>query len=247
MSEEITALVAQEHLAVAQEIEQKCVELRNTIITPIANEQQYEVSGTRYRELKTFAKRLEDARTSAKAPLLEKGRLIDRYFNGLKSDVTGVSSQYNVQMDKWERAQAEIARKEQARLDKEAEEKRRRAEEAARKEREKAEALREAGRADLAANAEARADQKEQKAETIVAPIVQPATPKLDGVSTRQVFKVQITDPVAFVRYAIKNDMYSWLLPNEKAFLAYSKSINKELQVDGGRTFWETTRVGRSL
>ena len=229
-------------------------------VVKITNNGQYEQSTKLFRELGGYIKAIDAERVRVKQPYLDQGREVDQYFKDPANVLTGLKSKLDPAIREYER---EVERKrieEQNRLNAIAEQKRREAEAAAQAERDKAEAKRReaeeiaakdaARAAELrrqADAAEARADVKEQKAETIVAPIAQTALPKAEGMSKRKNWKMQIDDPFQFVKWAIENNMHSLLMPNESACNNQAKVVHKEVVYPWGKIWNNESLTGRSL
>lgn len=229
----------------AAKIVAEAVEYAGTIreIT-ISTNTEYESSGEVLKEINGYIKMLENERKNLKAPVLERGRLIDNYFKTPTTALSNAKKVVDIAMVSYQRAKAEEARKEQARLNAQAEELRRKEAEKARIEAEKAAAYREQGREDMAKKAEARQAYREESAEMIVAPVVETAPPKIEGITTRKNWKGLVTEPRAFVQWAAENKRYELLKPNDVAYNAYARMIQREEKVPGGIVTCKEKTVG---
>jgi hypothetical protein len=213
----------------------------------IKTNDQFVQASELFKQLGGHIKAIETEREKVKAPHLLKCREVDTWFKTPQNVLFGLKSKLDVAIRIFQKQQDDLRRVEQERLNREADEKRRKAEDAARAEREKAEELRrKAEQADKeerqkliaqAQKAEAKADFKEQKAETIIAPIAQTAVPKVNGMSTRKNWKFECIDPIAFVKWGAEGGHWYLLMPNQITCNAHAKSIQQEIAVPGGRFY----------
>ena len=229
-------------------------------VVKITNNGQYEQATKLFRELGGYIKTVDAERVRVKQPYLDKGREVDNYFRDPAGVLTGLKSKLDPAIREYER---EVERKrieEQNRLNAIAEENRRKAEAAAQAERDKAEAKRRdadrirqedaARAAELdrqAAAADQRAEVKQEKSETIVAPIAQTALPKAEGISKRQNWKMEVTEQDTFIRHCISTGLTLLLMPNDKACKAYAGTQRKEMTGPGFRIFNDETLTGRAI
>ena len=213
----------------------------------IKTNDQYVQANDLFRQLGGHIKAIESERVKTKDPYLQKGREIDSWFKDPQSALVALKSKLELAIRLYQKELEDRRRQEQERLNREAEEKRRKAEEAARIEREKADELRrKAEEADenerqkllaQAQKAEQKAEAKEEKADTIVAPIAQTSIPNVSGMVTRQNWKFEGTDPIAFAKWAAANGFWHLLTWNQVTCNAHAKSIRQEVVVDGGRFY----------
>jgi hypothetical protein len=211
----------------------------------IGDDEQYAAAGNTFKELSGHIKAIEEERERIKRPHIDIGRSIDAYFKPPSNALANAKQCLNQALLAYQRKKAEERAKEQARLQAIADEERRKALALAAKEAEKARAYEEQGRADMAEKAAQREADALLRAETTIAPVVQAVEPpKIAGLSSRKVFKGIITDPDAFIRWAVEAGRWELIQPNEKAFGNYAKSFNKESTVPGGRIFCQETTVG---
>jgi type IV secretory pathway VirB10-like protein len=224
-------------------------------IVEIKNNDQYLNANELFKQLNSYITKTETERKAVKEPYLQKGKEVDSWFKDPQAALANLKTKLDTAIRTYSRMLEEQRRKEQERLNREAEEKRRKQEEAAAAERAKAEELRrqaeeadEAERAKLLAQADkadAKADVKEQKAENIVAPVAQSFVGKVTGVSTRQNWKCEITDPMALVKWCCDNGYLTLLEPNQTALNAWAKSQRTEKTVPGARIFNDEKLTGR--
>jgi hypothetical protein len=257
MNDVKTSLIPVEAL---QKIDEALNFARSVQVVKIISNGQYEQSTKLFRELGGYIKAIDAERVRVKQPYLDQGRQVDQYFKDPAAVLSGLKSKLDPAIREYER---EIERKrieEQNRLNAIAEENRRKVEAAAQAERDKAEEKRreadrirqeDAARAEeldrQAAAAEVRADTKEQKAEQIVAPIAQTALPKAEGISKRANWKMEVTDPGAFVDYCISKGEKYLLMPNEKACKAYAGTMRRPMDFPGARIFNDESLTGRAM
>lgn len=183
----------------------------------VANGDDYEVAGLELRRVKDAQKKLDELRKSMTRPLDAAKKAIMDFFRapedklaraeaGIKrAMVTYQDEQERIRREEQRKAE-EAARRERERLEALAREAARKAAEKAAAERRAAEEAAAAGLAEEAARLTAKAAATEQKAAeqvdaidqraaAVVAPIIQREAPKVSGVSTREVWKFEITDP----------------------------------------------------
>ena len=186
-------------------------------------------------ELRAFKKNFKAKRDELRAPHRAKIEVIDSYTKPLLDELD-VKYKDSVRASEWwEKEQAKRAAEAQEKLNREAEEKRKKEEEAAAREMEKAKKYREEGREDMAEKAEARAGAKIMASEMTVAPIVQTQTPKVNGFRRApKRWKGKITDPKAFVRWAVEEKQYHLLMPNGTAWNGEAQRTQEETKVPGG-------------
>lgn len=156
-------------------------------------------------QLKTCSKELVDKRQEIVKPYKDKVSAIEVEFRDvLKKLNNGISKIGQGVGAYWAKKQAAIDA-ENARLAAEAETKRRKAEELAAEERRKAEAFAAAGKATLAAKADARAEVATEKAISTVAPTV--AAPKLEGTTMLPYYDAEVIDKLACIEALIRSSL----------------------------------------
>lgn len=112
-------------------------------------------------------------------------------------------------------------------------------EEAARREREKL--ARQAERAAAKGKVE-RAAELEQRAATVVAPVVQIEQPKVAGISDRKVWKAECTDLKALVKAIAEGRApLSYVMANDKVLGQQARSLKSEFVCDGVRVWSESS------
>lgn len=222
---------------------------------------EYTSAGDELKRIKAKAKELETQRVGMTRPLDETKKRIMDWFReplafledaerAIKRAIGDYDAEQRRLRQEAERAAAEAARKERERMEAEAA----KAEQAAREKREreeaKARALEEQGRA---AEAEAKrkaaeeaeaarmreAEAKRAAAASMpVAPVVHMEAPKIAGVSSRQVWKFEITDAALLPR--------EYLAPDEKAIGAVVRALGERANIAGVRVYPDTVISSRS-
>ena len=247
-----------EVMAEVEAAEQALEDAKTFAVTTIP---EYEQAGEALKKLSGRGKQLETMRKNLKAPALEQCKRIDEFFKGpqtfiddakkaIKKALGAFDAAQKRKREEAERKAAEDARKERERLEREAA----KAEEAARKKRAaeeaKARKLEEEGRA---AEAEAKrkaaaereearlreAEAKRDAAEQVpVAPVVHTEQPQVKGVSTRQTWKFEITDPDQLPR--------EYLVANDKAIGSVVRALKDKTNIPGVRVYCEDSIAARS-
>lgn len=158
----------------------------------IADAGDYRVAGDELQRVKAAQKRLDDLRKSFTKPLDQAKKAIMEFFRGPEEKLARAESGIKRAMIGYQEVEDRRRREAQAKAD-----------EAARKERERIQA--QAAKAAAAGKAE-RAEQLQQRASSVVAPLVQRETPKVSGVQTREVWKFEVTDPAQVPREYLSVD-----------------------------------------
>ncbi len=239
----------------------KALEFCNSVsVVEIGSNEQYANATKLYRELNGYIKAVEEERKRVKEPYFKKGKEIDAWFNAPAADLLNLKSKLDPAIRAYDRKIEEARLEEQRRLNAIAEAERKKKEQAAALERQKAEekrreaeeiAQKDAARAaELRRQAEAadvRAQEKENRAAMVTAPIAQTATPKAEGISKRQNWKMQIDNPFEFVKWCVENNFTMLLMPNPAACKAQAGIIRKETVYSWGKIFNDESLTGRSL
>lgn len=178
---------------------------------------EYTAAGEELKKVKAAAKRLDEIRKSMTKPLDAAKRAIMDFFREPETKLQRAESGIKRAMIAYSEEQERIRREEQ-----------RKAEEAARKEREKLEA--QAAKAAAAGKIE-RAEQLEQRAATVVAPVIQREAPKVTGLATREVWKFEIIDASALPR--------EYLTVDEKKIGAVVRALKGDTNIPGVRVWAE--------
>ena len=152
----------------------------------VATQDQYAGAGDELKRVKAAQKRLDDLRKSMTRPLDAAKKAIMDFFRGPEDQLARAESGIKRAMISYSEEQDRIRREEQ-----------RKADEAARKERERIEA--QARRAEDAGKA-SKAEALQERAATVVAPVIQREAPKVAGINMRDVWLFRVKDPAAVPR-----------------------------------------------
>jgi chromosome segregation ATPase len=171
----------------------------------IDSPEQYTTAGAELAKIKALAKSIEAERQALKAPVIDAGREIDRFFKTYLDQLANAEKSIKGAILNFDREQERIRIEAQRLADEQARKEREKAEAQARKEREKAEAERQRlqsieddrERAKAMAKiekSEAKAEAVEAMASHVVAPVIQTAAPKIQGMSKRETWSAEVTD-----------------------------------------------------
>lgn len=146
----------------------------------------YETAASYLGKIKAGQKKIEELRTKITVPLNAALKAVNDLFRAPAAKLVAYEQQVKRAMLAYDDEQERLRREAQAKLD-----------EAARKEQEKLNAR--ATRAEEKGQTE-KAEQLQQRAATVVAPVVERAVPKVAGVSSREVWNFEVTDPAQVPR-----------------------------------------------
>ncbi len=209
---------AQELVAASKSLEIDAGQLK--ISTPYA----YEFAGTKLTEVKERSKALDELRRTATRPLDQAKKAIMDWFREPQDRLLRAEAAIKRAMVDYSTEQDRQRRAEQARL-----------EERARHERER---LEKRAAAAAAAGKEEKAAELEQQAAVVVAPIAQTAAPKVEGVSFREVWKFEITNPALVP--------LDYQMPDEQKIGAVVRATKGSVQIAGVRIWSEKQVAARS-
>lgn len=161
-----------------------------TIKTP----EQFTQAGELLKAVKGALRQIEDQRVAITKPINESLRAVNAQAKTAAEPFEKAEREIKARMVEFSNEQERIRREEQ-----------RKADERARQEREKLEA--QAAKAAAAGKA-GKAEQLEERAAAVVAPVVEREPPKVAGISTREVWRFEITDPTQVNA--------AFLMPDEK-------------------------------
>jgi DNA polymerase III alpha subunit (gram-positive type) len=223
--------------------------------------EQYAAGAADLQRVKSAQKRLEETRTAITVPMNAALKRVNDFFRAptmrlekiertIKSQLVEFSyKQERIRLEEQRKAD-EIARKERERLEAQAREADRKAREKAAADRQAAEAAAAAGRAEEAAKLAARAAATEEKAAakvddlavraaTTVAPVIVRDPPKVAGVSTREVWKFDITDASQIPR--------EYLVVDEARIRKVVQALKGDAKIAGVRVYPERQIAAGSL
>ena len=181
----------------------------------VLNPPQYLNAADLLKSLKGRAGAIEDERKKLKAPILQAGRAVDDFFGRPLAVLAEAEKIIKHKLVVYDQAQEKLRREEQAK-----------AEEKARKERE---TLEDKARAAIASGRLERANELEQRAAAVVAPVIDRAPPKVAGVTFREVWNFEIVDAQAIPR--------QYLSVNESAIGKVVKALKADTLIPGIRVF----------
>jgi len=219
----------------------------------VTTAEQYQAGSADLQRVKAAQKRLEETRTGITGPMNAALKRVNDFFRAPAERLTTIERTIKAQLvqfaDEQERIRREeqrkadeAARKERERLEAQAREAERKAREKADADRRAAEAAAAAGRAEEAAKLAARAAATEEKAAakaddlslraaTTVAPVIVRDTPKVAGVSTREVWKFEITDAAQIPR--------EYLVVDEARIRKVVQALKGDAKISGVRVYPE--------
>lgn len=203
---------------------QSLVERAATYVVTTAT--QYSAAGQDLMSVKGARDRLEKIRKSFTAPLDQAKKAIMDFFRGPTEQLDRAESQIKRAMIGFTQEQERLRREEQARAD-----------EAARKEQEKLQ--QQAARAAESGKTE-KAGALQQRAASVVAPVINREPPKVAGISARENWYAECTDLRALVMaIAEGNAPLSFVMANDKVLGAQARNLKSEFVVPGVRVWSE--------
>lgn len=212
-------------------------EVSSALEIEVTDDLSFAQAGEALRSIKGFAKKLETARTTMKAPVLEAGREIDAFFKtpaNRLSDAEKALKQrvaaYQIEQDRIRREAEALARAEQERIDRA----RREAEAAARAE---LEAQLDAGEVPF--------DVEEPAAPAPEPTVIVPEVARVEGVSMRRVTRARVADLRAIVAAAAAGnaEAFALLEVNQSALNAYARAHTVDTGTVPGVSLYEDTVV----
>lgn len=162
----------------------KLAEFARSII--ISTVEQYNSAADYLKSIKGMLNQIESARTRITKPINESLREVNKQAKEASAPLESAEQQIKRAMIGYTTEQERLRREEQ-----------RKADENARKEQERLNA--QAAKAAAAGKVE-KAEQLQERANTVVAPVIQRETPKVSGISMREVWLFEVTDPAAVPR-----------------------------------------------
>lgn len=189
--------------------------------------------GEDLKSIKSLAREIEDKRTSITGPINQALKEVNAFFKPAQEWLTQAERTLKGKLLEFQAEQDRIARELQVRAD-----------EQARKEREKLEA--QASKAESKGKGE-RAEELREQAQSKLAPIVSSAAPKISGISTRETWKAEVTDKMAFVKHIIeaRPDLIALVLIDQSALNAQARSLKDALNLPGVKAVKETILAAR--
>jgi len=186
----------------------------------------YQAAANRLMMIKSMLKKIDDAHSRVKKPILAAGRELDAQKNEASAPLKSAEIQIKRAMSDFTTEQERIRRIEQAKAD-----------EAARKQQEKLQ--QQAARAAASGKFE-KAGQLEQRAATVVAPVIQIESPKVAGISPRETWHAECVDLKALVKAIAEGRApLSLVMANDKVLGAQARSLKADFVCDGVRVWSE--------
>ena len=177
----------------------------------------YEAAAAQLKAIKSKWNEIDDMRKALKRPIDEAAKRIQQFFAAPLQFLTDAESLIKRKMLAFTDELERIRRADQARAD-----------EAARRER--ARLARRAAKAATSGKIEKAAD-LEQRAATVVAPIVTRETPKIAGQSTREIWNFEVTDESQLPR--------EYLVPDTARIRRVVTALRGDTRIPGVRVFAE--------
>lgn len=183
----------------------------------IATVAQYEAGSEDLRRVKAAQKRLEETRTGITGPMNAALKRVNDFFRDPAAKLTRIEMAIKNAITRFADEQERIQREEQ-----------RKADEAAQKERDRLAAI--AAKAEAAGNT-GKAEKFQERAQTVVAPIIHREPPKVTGISTRSVPKFEIVDASKLPR--------EYLVPDLTKIRGVVNSLKTDANIPGVRIWME--------
>lgn len=183
----------------------------------VRSAEQYSTAGEELTRIKSAQKRLEALRKSMTQPLDATKKAIMDFFRGPETKLAQAESGIKRAMIGYSDEQDRLRREEQ-----------RRADEAARKERERIEA--QAARAAASGKTE-KAELLQERASSVVAPVIQREAPKVTGVNMRDVWKFAIENEAIIPR--------QFLAVDDAKIRKHVANMKGDTQIPGVRVYCE--------
>lgn len=211
---------AKQALAEVEVVENR---LQTYVPAKILTPDQYATVGLELQRIKGVRKLIEDTRKRMTRPLDEAKQAIMDFFRGPAARLDDAEDKAKRAMLDYDREQQRIA-----------DEQRRQAEEQARRDREfqqqRAARLAEQGRRE-------EAQQANEQAALVQAPVVQAATPQVSGIAMREVWRFEVTDPALLPR--------EFLIVDERKLRAHVELHKGATSIPGVRVFSEKQIASR--
>lgn len=183
----------------------------------ITTDVEYTAGAADLQRVKAAQKRLEETRTAITGPMNAALKRVNEFFRAPADKLVTVERTIKSRLVAYADEQERQRREAQLKAD-----------EAARKEREKLEA--QAAKAAAAGKTE-KAEQLEVRAATVVAPVVNREPPKIAGITTREVWKFEITDPAQVPR--------EYLVVDEARVRKVVQALKGDTRIAGVRVYSE--------
>jgi len=190
-------------------------------------------AGEDLRLVKALARQLEEKRTAITGPINKALKEVNALFKPAQEWLAEAERLLKGALLGFQAEQDRIARELQAKADEEA-----------RKEKEKLE--QQAEKAEAKGKIEKAGELREQ-AQAHLAPIVSSAAPKISGIASRETWKAEVTDKMAFVRHVVeaRPDLIALVLIDQSGLNAQARSLKDALALPGVKAVKETILAAR--
>lgn len=231
--------------------------------------EMFEMAAGELQQIKSLQKSVERQRTDITGPMNTALKAVNSLFKAPSDWLDQAETVLKRAMLGYQQEEQRKQREEQQRRDREAAAERSRVEaeaaaERARSEKE-AQALRDqaaeavkTGDVEAAARLETAAESRQEQAQMVVqelsqtkelisAPTVEKTVPKVSGLSTRKVWKVEVTDKLAFVKYIAEHPEYLELIePNTPAVNKLGLALKQACPLAGVRVYEDEQLASRA-
>jgi hypothetical protein len=183
----------------------------------VATVEQFNAGAGELARVKGMQKKLEETRTSITGPINDGLSRINAFFKAPAARLKAIEDKIKGALVRFDDEQRRIAREEQAKAD-----------EKARKERE---AIEERARKAEASGKVERAAELQQRAAAVVAPVITREPPRVAGLSLREAWKFEVTDPAKVPR--------EYLMVDEVKIRKIVMALKGDANIPGVRVYSE--------
>ena len=221
----------------------------------IDSQDTFELAADELKAIKKKSKDLEEQRTSITGPIKTALKAVNNLFRAPSDFLEQAEKVIKVKMLAYQTEQERIAAEERRRAEEAIrQEQARLARESAEKE---AEAKKEADRllsegnaekaAEVQANAAIEMANLTATAQVMTAPVAAPSVAKVSGISTRGVWKAELTDKAALVAFIAQNPQFLNLVDvNTSGINQMAKAMKETMNIPGIRAFEERALASRA-
>jgi hypothetical protein len=190
-------------------------------------------AGEDLRAVKALAKQVDEKRLAITRPINEGLKEVNALFKPAKKWLAEAETVLKAKILAFQREQERIARELQAELDAEAEKERKKLEKKAAK-------LEAKGKTD-------KVEEIKEEIATAVAPKVESAAPKLEGIATRKTWKVEVVDKASLILHIANKrpDLLPLLKVDVSGLNAQARSLKGEFALPGIEVAEETSLAAR--
>lgn len=191
-------------------------------------------AGEDLKRIKTLTKQVEEKRTTITGPINKALKEVNALFKPAQEWLGQAEKLLKSKLLEFQSEQARIAREAQAKADEEA-----------RKQREKLE--QQMAKAEAKGKAE-KAEELREQIQTQVTPIIPSAAPKISGIATREIWKAEVTDKMAFLKHVVevRPDLAALVLIDQSGLNAQARSLKEALDLPGVKAIKEQVITART-